>query len=228
MVGQDAADRRPADGGDHDRADEERETPRAVAAGAVLQHVGLRGDEDGGVAEGRQGAPEQQVEHTHRQRRGGEAGRGDAGAPAHQAARPDARAERAEPGLRERDDEHEERDRQPDDQLGRQPALGHPQRADVSGQERPRQFLGEHEDEERHPDLRQRQTTAARRLVLVVPEAVARVERAQPRLRRRQARGPLVGRSKAGGVDLAHQRRPGGVDTLECRFEPAHHRRGGA
>ena len=115
----------------------------------------LSGDEHQGIADRAQRAPEQQVEHAPRERTTRKTECGDGGAHQHCTTLADALAIASERWLSDCHDEHEQRDRQAYHDLRREPWNRDQQLLDIGGQERPREFLGEDEDEQGCPDLGQ-------------------------------------------------------------------------
>jgi hypothetical protein len=127
---------------------------------------------------------------------------------------------RAEVGLPQRHDQHEQHDRQADHHLRRQPRDRHQQVVDVGGQERARHLLGEDEGEERRADAVQGQLVGLG-FLRGGAEAQARADRLE---RRRRGRERLpAGRVRAAQLlsELAHEELVAHVHVVDGRVDAA-------
>ncbi len=105
--------------------------------------------EDHAVAEPAQATPGNERDYAGGLRRAGQSGHAQHRAPQQHAPRSHALAPRGQHGLAECHDQHEDDDGQAGEHVGRQGRSGRRQRARVSRQEGTRQFLGQHEQEQR-------------------------------------------------------------------------------
>ncbi len=156
MLRQHAADRRAADRGRHDRADEQREAARALRGAGVLEHEPLAGDEHHAVAQAAQAAPGDEGTEARGLRGARQPDHAQQRAAQQHAARARAVAPGGQGGLAERHHEHEEDDGQRRQEIGRQRRTRGRQRLCVAWQERARRFLGQHEQEQGQAQPRER------------------------------------------------------------------------
>jgi hypothetical protein len=188
-IGEDAAHGRAADVGGEHAAHEHRDPLGAVGGRGAVDDVELAGDEGQAVAHARERAPHQELAEAAGECRADEADRGDDGAGGE--GPPPAGGVRPQGAKRhgERADEHEQRDRRPDQER----RIGDPRRhvegvlGDVDRQERACQLLGEHEQEGEQADRDQIGPALAPRAAL--GEGVAAVEPRQDRAHAGAGRG---------------------------------------